>query len=181
MHCTWPTSTSCSNCKSIFCCTDSNITCPASQPTATLSWNSILGNIYVWQCFALQRMQRENCTWSKQESSTTARWHCSSTQGVCCLPKFPHWILWAIKRCAQCILPSLEDMYSIPFQAIHHIKIKPEVLQKFQIEHVTHFQTEFGLQFSWTHLQIRSYILIHLPVSHLLNFQGENTVYLSWV
>ena len=34
------------------------------------------------------------------------------------------------------------------FQAIHHIKIKPEVLQKFQIEHVTHFQTEFGLQFS---------------------------------
>ena len=31
MNYTWPTSTSCSNCKSIFCCTDSNITCPASQ------------------------------------------------------------------------------------------------------------------------------------------------------
>ena len=37
MHCTWPTSTSCSNCKSIFCRTDLSSTCPASQPTATSS------------------------------------------------------------------------------------------------------------------------------------------------
>ena len=115
MHCIWPTSTCCSNCKSIFC---RNITCPASQPTATSSWNSILVKIHVWQCFTLQRMQRENCTWLKQESSVTTRWHCSSTQGVCCLPKFSHWILWAIKRCAQCILPSLEDVYSIPFRRL---------------------------------------------------------------
>jgi len=44
-------------------------------------------------------------------------------------------------------------------QAIHCIKIKPEVLKKFQIEHITHFQTEFSLQFSWTHLQICSHTL----------------------
>ena len=34
------------------------------------------------------------------------------------------------------------------FQAANHIRVKSEVLQKFQIEHFTHFQTEFGLQFS---------------------------------
>ena len=115
MHWTWSTSTSCSNCKSIFCRTDSNITYSPSQPTATLSWKSILGYIRVWQCFTLQWMQRENRTGSKQESATTTRWHCSSTQGVCYLPKFPDWILWAIKRCAQCILPPMEDMHSFPF------------------------------------------------------------------
>ena len=36
----------------------------------------------------------------------------------------------------------------LDFQAINHIRVKSEVLQKFQIEHFTHFQTEFGLQFS---------------------------------
>ena len=42
---------------------------PASQQRPRVE-TSFLGNIRVWQCFTLQRMRKENCMSSKQESTS---------------------------------------------------------------------------------------------------------------